>query len=424
MISLPLAFALAATAAAAPTKVAILPITAGEGVTEKTAAALGEAVAGQVRRVPGLAPITQQEIAALINFDKERALLSCQSESCLSDIGGALGVERLVIGSASKLGESWLITLKLMDAKKAKALAQSDRRLKKGSVDDVLDALPQMVGELFGTAPSTAAAVVATPEPPKAEPPAKAEPPKPLPPSWADEPADVSAESRAKLQLATDGKGHYVAFRPYWEEELFFAGDEKALYLQRVIAGGSSGTKEFDYTFWDPRAKALWQASFGLKKKVLSLQCGDAETKLQRVSAEDAKKILSKAKLLKPRWRRRGIALARDDSGSYYFVDRLREPNDTRDYRLYVGPRGKAQGSEVRDALVDDSGQLFITAAGKLKLSQKDGRPTAEWLQGDKRTELTPVDLESQARFVYTELGAYAGEKLGTACDPAFEARP
>lgn len=423
MISLPLALALAAASTAAPAKIAILPITAGEGVTEKTAAALGEAVAGQVRRIPGVQLITQQEIATLINFDKQRALLSCQSESCLADVGGALGVERLVFGSLSKLGESWLVTLKLMDVKKAKALAQSDRRLKKGSLDDVLDALPQMVGELFGTAPSTAPAVVATPEPPKAEP-AKVEPAKPLPPSWADEAAEISAESRAKLQLATDGKGHYFAYRPNWEEQIFFAGDDKALYLQRVFGASSSGTKEFDYTFWEPRVKARWQASFGLKKKELFLQCGDAEGKLKVLPAADAKKILSKAKLLKPRWRRRGIALARDDSGSYYFVDRLREPDDTRDYRLYVGPRGKPQGMEVRDALIDESGQLFITAAGRLKFSQKDGRPVAEWLQGDKRTELTAVDLDAQARFVYTEFGAYAGEKLGTACDAAFDAHP
>jgi hypothetical protein len=424
---------------AVPTKVAILPVTAGEGVTEKTAAALGEAVAGQVRRVPGLQPITQQEIATLLNFDKQRSLLSCQSDSCLAEIGGALGVERLVFGSVSKLGESWLVTLKLMDVKKARSLAQSDRRLKKGSVDDVLDALPQMVGELFGAAPSSAPAVVAAAEPAKAEPvlapngsaegrssggplvrgpePVKAAPDRPLPPSWADEPAPLTPESRAKLQLATDGKGHYFAFRPYWEETLLFAGDGKTFYLQRVFGGGATGTTEFDYTYWEPRAKARWQASFGLKSRQVYVQCGEEPTPLKLVPPAQAKKLLAKAKLFKPRWRRMGFALARDDAGTYYFVDRLREPDDTRDFRLYVGTRGKVHGVEVQDALLDDAGQVFITAAGRLKFSRGNANPTVEWVQGEKRATLSGIDIESQARFVYTELGAYAGEKLGTACD-------
>ncbi len=421
-------------ALAAPIKVAILPVTAGEGVTEKTATALGEAVTGQVRRVPGLQPITAQEISTLLNFDKQRALLSCQSDSCLADIGGALGVERLVLGSVSKLGESWLVTLKLMDVRKARSLAQSDRRLKKGSVDDVLDVLPQMVGELFGTAPSSAPAVVAAAEPAKAEPAldpnrsaegrsssaAQPAPAQPLPPPWADEPAELSPESRAKLQLATDEKGHYFAFRPYREETLLFAGDGKTFYLQRVFGGGASGTSEFDYTYWEPRAKARWQASFGMKNRQVYVQCGENPTPLKLVPAAAAKKLLAKAKLFKPRWRRMGFAIARDDAGTYYFVDRLREPDDTRDFRLYVGTRGKVRAIEIQDALLDDAGQVFITAAGRLKFSRGGATTTVEWLQGDKRAALSGIDLESQARFIYTELGAYAGEKLGTACDWAY----
>jgi hypothetical protein len=244
--------------------------------------------------------------------------------------------------------------------------------------------------------------------------------PKPLAPAWADERADLTAESRGKLQLATDGKGHYFAFRPYREEKVLFAGDAKTLYLQRIVSSSAAGDTEYEYTFWEPRAKARWQVSFGSKGGQLHVQCGEAPIPLQLVPAAAARKLLAGAKLLAPRWRRAGFALARDAAGTYYFVDRLREPEDSRDFRLYVGSRGKLRGVEVDDAMLDDAGQVFVTGAGRLEFSRRDGERVAEWVQGPERTPLSALDVEVQARFIYTELGAYAGEKLGTGCDWAY----
>ncbi len=112
------------------------------------------------------------------------------------------------------------------------------------------------------------------------------------------------------------------------------------------------GTTEFDYTFWDPRAKGPSQASFGMKDKVPWVQCGEPPTRLELVPAAKAQDLLAKARLLEPRWRRMAFALAFDPAGTYYFVDRLREPDDTRDFRVYVGPRAKLKGAQVRDVLL------------------------------------------------------------------------
>ena len=45
----------------------------------------------------------------------------CTSDtSCLVEIGGALGVDYLVSGSVGKLGDAFVIILKLMDVHEAK----------------------------------------------------------------------------------------------------------------------------------------------------------------------------------------------------------------------------------------------------------------------------------------------------------------
>ncbi len=395
-------------AAAPSTKVAVLPVSAGEGITDKTAAALSDAVAAELRKLPGLQVITQQEIATLLAFDRQKALAGCQESSCLAEIGGALGADRLVSGTLSKLGESWMATLKLLDVQKAKTLGQADRRIRNGTIDDVLDQLGPMVAELFGTPQ----AVVARPAPSVA--PATA-PRKALAPPWTDEPMEVE---KAKLKLATDGKGRYLAWLP-GSHDTFWAGDATGLWAQRVIGYSAMGDTAYDYTFWEPRVKARWMASFAMKDGKFELHCGEKPLSLEPVADAEAAKLLSKMKVYQVRWKRRAHAIARDDSGNWFYVDRAREPEDSSDYRLYVGPRGKVEVSEVSEAVYDEGGELYLTAAGKLRASRKENNKSeAEWIAGAIKTPLVWLHVEDKAQFIYSELGAYAGQKLGTPCDP------
>ncbi len=66
----------------------------------------------------------------------------------------------------------------------------------------------------------------------------------------------------------------------------------------------------------------------------------------------------------------------------------------------------------------DASGDVFRAAGSKLKLDLRKGE--GEWVAGQGRTRLTVLPIEDHARFVYTQLGAYAGLPLGTPCDLAF----
>ena len=409
---------LAAATAAAPsapkTRVAIVPLSAGEGVTEKIAHSVTELAVAEVRRIPSVQLITQQEVGTLLGFDRQRALLGCQEDTCVAEVGGALGVEHLVFGTLSKLGKSWLVTLKMMDVRNARTLAQADRRLKDAEIDDVLDAVEPMVRELFGAPELTQRAAAATGK--AGAVPASFEA-APLGPAWAEEPYDFG-DKRPELQVATDDKGRYFAFEGSREAKLFFVGDGKRFFAQRII-GSSSNGDSFDFSFWEPRAPARWMASFGVKDGAPQFQCGKTPIPLKRLGDKEAKKLVAKASFFQPRWRRAAHAIARDDEGNFFYVDRAREPEDNKDFRLYLGTKGKMRGVKVDDAILDEAGEVFFSGVGRLKMKRRP-QLEAEFVVGALRTSLNWLDVSRNAAFAYGELGAYAGEQLGTPCDGIF----
>jgi hypothetical protein len=253
----------------------------------------------------------------------------------------------------------------------------------------------------------------------------------PAPPPGPD-PADVldPAPYREKLGLYTDGKGHYLAAMPTLTDDplrgsLFWSADGKTFYQQRVGSFGGQGTDIWDLTFWEPRINDGWRRSFGRKGDKYTLQCDDRTTAFTAVAAADAKTILGAATFLKPRWKYMAYALARDDAGTYFFVDRQREPPQSKFFRLYMGKKGEMKPLKMVNVVSDSEGDIFATKTGELRLIiPKEGRGGLDserrepvWIKGKKRVSLTWVPVEDNAYMIYAELGVYAGQLLGTPCD-------
>jgi hypothetical protein len=239
--------------------------------------------------------------------------------------------------------------------------------------------------------------------------PAAAAPPEPPP-----QPADV-ASVKGQLALLTDGKKHYLAVVPFGPGDHLYYGDGRQFFAQRVISRGSVGTESFDYTFWEPRVNAGYQASFELRDGKYQVQCEERKTVLTRVADAEAAALLEKAAFFKPRWTHRAHALARDDRGTYYFVDRVREPEDSKTFRLFAGPKGGARELKMTNVVSDSEGEVFSTRTGELRLVL--GKHEATWIKGKKRTTLIPVPVEDNHVLIYTDLGVYTGQRLGTPCD-------
>ena len=406
--------ALLLSLAAAPSRVLVMPLSAGEGVSAGTAQAITATVLGEVRKRPGLGVMSPNDVQAVLSVERQKQLLGCSEGSCLADIGGALGVDRIVTGSAAKLGESWLLHLQLVDAKNAQVLRSADRRKKNGSIDDLLDELPKMVDELFGAPAAAAVAVTPAPMPP----------PKPvqLPSPIGEEPSNISPELRAKLHLATDGEGHYLAFVPFDMDAPLFAGDEHTLSEQASIGGGADGTQEFERVFWEPRSKQQGHGSFEFRDAKYTLDCGRGPQPFHEVDAKRAKAILAKAKLLAFRWKRQAMALGRDDEGTYYLVDAPRSDGNLDDAHLYIGPRGQLVPVAVRDTARAGEKLEILSEAGKLELPLGDvtaETPAGSFKSGGASRAVSALDLWQSRALIYAGLRVYPAT-LGTACDPEF----
>ena len=465
--------ALLALAAAAPLKVAVMPVSSGEGVPGKTAEALTESVTAEVRRRSGAQVITQRDVATLLSLEQQKAMLGCQNDACFAEIGGALGVDRVVSGDLSRLGESWLFHLRLLDAAKAQVLTTSDRRLRGGTIDDLLDALPAMVGELFPPAPRPAAppaaslvpdaapgAAARTPaagrppgegvvtpatvqlppsaaQPPKASPPA--EEPGPLPPPTAPMPGRAPARAvrsarlersipvplrvRADLKVFADPAGDLLALAPFGGEGLpVFFGRKGKLYRQEVAARREQDTTGYGVALWEPRAPG-GKALVAIRGEEALVRCGDQDLTLTALPRAQGVKVLVEATYYAPPFVRRPVALARDDEGNYFYVDAQREPAlRGPEYHLYAGPKGALARLEIEEVGSEGRNTVLRTGQGRLRLAGEGERGQADWLADGGRRMLAWLDPARNLPLVFGELGVYGAEPLGTACDPVFAA--
>ena len=134
-------------------RIAVLDVQAQSSVPESMATGVLSLVVHDVRQraVPALV-VGADEIRAMVGVEHQKQLLGCTEVSCLAEIGGALGAEKLVLGSLSRFGETYVLDLKLVDARTAKVLAEGSARVKEEGA--LPDAVTQSVASLFpGGAP-------------------------------------------------------------------------------------------------------------------------------------------------------------------------------------------------------------------------------------------------------------------------------
>lgn len=104
---------------AKPEKFAVLEFTV-KGLPKETQTTFSAAVAAEIGRRPGYSVISKADIDAMLGFDRQKQALGCDDVSCLAEIGGALGVDKLVSGQVTQLGEGQtLISLQLLNTKRA-----------------------------------------------------------------------------------------------------------------------------------------------------------------------------------------------------------------------------------------------------------------------------------------------------------------
>ena len=144
-------------------RIAVLDVRPHGGVSADISQGVTSVVVLDVRKAAqGATVVGADEIRAMIGLEHEKQLLGCTEGSCLAEIGGALGAERLVIGSLSRFGETYLLDLKLLDSRTAKVLGEGSARFQQE--DALPDAVAQSVEGLFPKATPSAVNSFARPE--------------------------------------------------------------------------------------------------------------------------------------------------------------------------------------------------------------------------------------------------------------------
>lgn len=229
-----------------------------------------------------------------------------------------------------------------------------------------------------------------------------------------DDKVDVSAVKQDLVVLTDDDGQTYVMSNVWGDEHYVFYGDGKTMYQLRVFGGGADGTTgRIDFSFWSPRANG--NASIERNDKGAYLvRCGDETFGLKKADDATSKKVLDTAAFKKPFWKRQAQALARDDSGNYYYVDRLRDDYGGKAHRIFAGPKGGLKELPMTNVVSDSMGEIYATKRGELRFVTSTS--SATWIKGATKTSLTIVPVEDNIQLIYGDLGVYEGT-LGTPCD-------
>src|SRR5512142_3238640 len=143
-----LSFSSFASAAADRPKLVVMPLQAS-GLSEPAVKMLDELLVDSVRRLGKHQVIGKTDIDTMLGLENMKDQLGCDDVACAAQIGGALGADLLLAGRVAKLGESIIIVLKLIDAKKQEVL--SSTKHKAADNENVYDkAVEEAVMQLFG----------------------------------------------------------------------------------------------------------------------------------------------------------------------------------------------------------------------------------------------------------------------------------
>jgi hypothetical protein len=210
--------------------------------------------------------------------------------------------------------------------------------------------------------------------------------------------------------------GQLLVFDPdrrFKETSRYYLGNEEVVH--RLRRGDNA------QRVWHPRGRTSMLKS----KDGYTAKCMSGHTvEFKPVSDEKRLRVLANLKFETELWKRRAFALARDDRGVYYYVDRLSDEKGGKNFRVFKGPRGEVRETKLVDIVDDSSSMIFATKKGKLRFlvnKQDDYKNVtgedAVWMEGKKRIPLALVPIDDNLELIYYGLGAYDGEDFGWICD-------
>lgn len=137
-------------------RIAFLDLRPSDEGSRELAQTLGELIAFDLEDTGRFKVLAKQDLARVVELKQQQQLMGCETEACQADLAKAADVGRLVTGSLGKLGNKYVLVLKLVDSTKVEVLRQAK------------DTVPGREEDLVGAVERTTLAL-ATPEEPVRE---------------------------------------------------------------------------------------------------------------------------------------------------------------------------------------------------------------------------------------------------------------
>jgi len=130
-------------------KLAVTEIKVRRGVDPVIARVVEEFLANETARLRDYQVIGRDDIQRMFDHEQQKQMVGCDEDSCLAEIGGALGVDLLLAGSMDKVGETLLISIKLINIRTAQVERREAGRLRGATEEDAIDAVAVLFRRLF-----------------------------------------------------------------------------------------------------------------------------------------------------------------------------------------------------------------------------------------------------------------------------------
>lgn len=222
-----------------------------------------------------------------------------------------------------------------------------------------------------------------------------------------------------KAQVFQDAHGGiYVVAHD--QPMVVFYGTGKILYEQRIAGSGSDGSNgTWSVSVVTPRLTELHNGSIDRKSDgTYQKSCdGKDDAVLAELTGDKAKAVLEKSQFLTSAMLYVPVVAARDDTGVYYYVDRLAMQYGGKGYRVFIGKKGAMKLTPLTDVAVDSAGEVYATKTGDLRLVHGNDKVQAglQWIKGGKSMALIQLDLDVNSALIFSDFGVYSF--LGTICD-------
>jgi len=130
-------------------RVAILDTVKVGDIPARPLEAFAQALVPEIRKLDGVSAIGMSEVRDMLAFDKQRSLLGCSNEGCLAEIGGALGVDDIVTSQLALVGNSYSLSFKRLNMRRAKIVQAETKQFEKRDGEELLAMVGPMVEALF-----------------------------------------------------------------------------------------------------------------------------------------------------------------------------------------------------------------------------------------------------------------------------------